>query len=99
MRTRAALIVILLITLTSANLRVVPQTLAGRQQRGPTVGRKLPEFKARDQFGRDQTLDSLMGRKGLVLLFVRSADWCPYCKEQLVQLQKAQSKFLQQGLK
>jgi hypothetical protein len=42
---------------------------------GPEVGRRIPAFEARDQNGTTQTLASLRGPKGLVLLFVRSADW------------------------
>ena len=42
---------------------------------GIPVGRKAPPFSARDQFGREQTLDSLKGPHGTVLLFFRSADW------------------------
>lgn len=39
------------------------------------VGQKAPAFSARDQFGREQNLDTLRGPKGTVLLFFRSADW------------------------
>jgi len=42
---------------------------------GLEVGRKAPAFSARDQFGREQTLETLKGPKGAVLLFFRSADW------------------------
>lgn len=42
---------------------------------GLGVGQKAPAFSARDEFGRVQTLDSLKGPKGTVLLFFRSADW------------------------
>jgi hypothetical protein len=42
---------------------------------GLTIGRKAPAFSARDQFGRPQTLETLKGPKGTVLLFFRSADW------------------------
>ena len=42
---------------------------------GLAVGQKAPAFSARDQFGREQTLASLKGPKGAVLLFFRSADW------------------------
>ena len=48
---------------------------AATAKTGPEVGTKIPAFQARDQYGRTQTFDSLKGRKGLVLLFVRSADW------------------------
>jgi hypothetical protein len=42
---------------------------------GLAVGQKAPAFSVHDQFGRVQTLDSLKGPKGTVLLFFRSADW------------------------
>ena len=42
---------------------------------GLAVGEKAPAFSVRDQFGRVQTLDSLKGMNGTVLLFFRSADW------------------------
>jgi hypothetical protein len=42
---------------------------------GLAVGEKAPAFSVRDQFGRVQTLDSLKGTNGTVLLFFRSADW------------------------
>ena len=42
---------------------------------GLAVGQKAPAFSAQDQFGHTQTLDSLKGPKGTVLLFFRSADW------------------------
>ena len=42
---------------------------------GLAVGQKAPAFSARDQFGRTQTLDTLKGPEGTVLLFFRSADW------------------------
>ena len=42
---------------------------------GLAVGRKAPAFTARDQFGREQSLDTLKGPKGTVILFFRSADW------------------------
>ena len=42
---------------------------------GLAVGQKAPAFSARDQFGRQQTLETLKGPKGTVLLFFRSADW------------------------
>jgi hypothetical protein len=42
---------------------------------GLEVGQKAPAFSVRDQFGRVQTLDTLRGKNGTVLLFFRSADW------------------------
>ena len=42
---------------------------------GPAVGEAVPDFRGVDQFGRTQTLASVMGRDGLMLVFFRSADW------------------------
>ncbi len=42
---------------------------------GLAVGQKAPAFSIRDQFGQVQTLDTLKGTNGTVLLFFRSADW------------------------
>ena len=42
---------------------------------GLAVGQKAPSFSLHDQFGRVQTLDTLKGTNGTVLLFFRSADW------------------------
>lgn len=42
---------------------------------GLAVGQKAPAFSARDQFGKMQTLETLKGAHGTVLLFFRSADW------------------------
>jgi peroxiredoxin len=80
------------------------QTQSQPQQASPSriglaVGAKAPSFSLRDQSGRAQTNQTLRGPKGTVLLFVRSADWCPYCKAQLVDLQRAHKRFEQQGLK
>lgn len=42
---------------------------------GPAVGDAIPGFKARDQSGHLRTFDDLKGPNGLMLVFVRSADW------------------------
>jgi hypothetical protein len=42
---------------------------------GPDVGEQVPAFSAADQDGRTQTLKSIMGSKGTMLVFFRSADW------------------------
>jgi hypothetical protein len=57
------------------------QTPARAQERidvsklGPQVGERVPDFSLRDQNGRTQTLRSVLGPKGGMLVFVRSADW------------------------
>ena len=52
-----------------------PSTARAQETAKRGVGMSAPAFHARDQFGKDQTLSSLMGPKGLVILFFRSADW------------------------
>ena len=42
---------------------------------GLQIGEKAPEFAATDQFGREQSNETLRGAEGTVLLFFRSADW------------------------
>jgi hypothetical protein len=42
---------------------------------GPKVGEKVPDFALTDQNGKEHSLQQLMGPKGLLLVFVRSADW------------------------
>ena len=42
---------------------------------GPAVGSAVPMFEAPDQNGRVQTLRSVAGPKGTLLVFFRSADW------------------------
>jgi hypothetical protein len=42
---------------------------------GPDVGQQVPAFSARDQEGRSQTLKSILGANGAMLVFFRSADW------------------------
>jgi hypothetical protein len=42
---------------------------------GPAIGAAIPGFSASDQNGRVQTLQSIAGPKGALLVFYRSADW------------------------
>lgn len=42
---------------------------------GPQVGATIPEFRGVDQNGREQTLETIVGPKGAMVVFFRSADW------------------------
>lgn len=42
---------------------------------GIAAGAKAPGFELPDQSGRKRSMASLMDRRGLVLVFFRSADW------------------------
>jgi hypothetical protein len=51
-------------------------TLYGQNTRtGPAVSQPVPDFSLRDQSGQTQTLKSVRGPKGTMLVFFRSADW------------------------
>lgn len=54
---------------------------------GPKVGVRAPDLGTLpDQTGRLRKLSDLAGKKGIVLVFYRSAGWCPYCQAQLMAL-------------
>jgi peroxiredoxin len=72
-------------------------SLLGREY-GPPVGAAVPDFELRDQFGKTHTLKSLIGPKGAVVLFFRSADWCAYCKSQIVELDRDQDNLRRLGI-
>ena len=42
---------------------------------GPQIGERVPDFNLQDQTGTSRTLKSIMGSKGAMLVFYRSADW------------------------
>jgi peroxiredoxin len=63
------------------------------------VGQAFPhELAAPDQTSKPQTLRALMGEKGLAVFFVRSADWCPFCKGQLVDVNRHLTRFRELGI-
>jgi peroxiredoxin len=62
------------------------------------VGGKAPGFTLPDQTGRSRTLASLQGRNGLLLVFVRSADWCIFCKAELVELEQQVKAYAARGI-
>ena len=42
---------------------------------GLEIGQQAPTFALPDEFGREQTNQTLKGTSGTVLVFFRSADW------------------------
>lgn len=57
-----------------ARMRPLPD-LDKNMKTGPAIGRTIPAFEVNDHMGCRQTFETLRGPKGLVLLFIRSADW------------------------
>jgi peroxiredoxin len=65
---------------------------------GPPVGAKFTNpLHLADSSGRLHTVDDLIGARGLTVVFVRSADWCPFCKRQLVELNQRATEFAALG--
>jgi peroxiredoxin len=65
---------------------------------GPEIGEQVPDFTLPDQAGQLWSLKDRMGRNGLMLVFSRSADWCPYCRNQLADLQNSLGRLKEQGV-
>jgi peroxiredoxin len=73
---------------------------ATAQELGPAIGTKAPDIGTlRDQRNTPRSLSSLMGDNGLVLFFVRSADWCPYCQAQMIELNSSLQAIARRGYK
>ncbi len=74
-----------------------PAALATPIDIGPPVGSTAPALHATDVAGKTVSLRSISGRKGVVLLFFRSAKWCPYCQKQLMEFRDAQAPLEARG--
>jgi peroxiredoxin len=85
------------IVVTKPDLRAQDASLPDVRTLGPQVGARVPDFVLRDQEQRERSLQSLMGARGLMLVFSRSADWCPYCKTQFAELESRRSQLEKSG--
>jgi peroxiredoxin len=71
---------------------------ASAEDLGPPVGIAAPDIGTRlDQTGKPRTLTDVMGKNGLVLMFFRSADWCPYCQAQLIDVNGGAAEIEKRG--
>ena len=64
---------------------------------GLKIGEKAPKITALNTKGEKQTIKALSASKGLILVFHRSADWCPFCKRHLIELNDYADKFTALG--
>ena len=76
---------------------LVPGIAVAAQPITPGVGAKVPRFAAVTDAGKPVGFDDIAGDKGLVLAFVRSAKWCPFCQQQMVDLQGAKAEIERRG--
>jgi peroxiredoxin len=64
---------------------------------GLKMGDKAPMITAVNTQGEKATIKELSLNKGLILVFNRSADWCPFCKRHLIELNQYADKFTELG--
>jgi cytochrome oxidase Cu insertion factor (SCO1/SenC/PrrC family) len=79
-QTRNALVLALAVLVIGVGEAREPQSAAVApkvdvESIGPRVGTALPDFTLRDQRGEPHSLKSLIGPKGALIVFFRSADW------------------------
>jgi cytochrome oxidase Cu insertion factor (SCO1/SenC/PrrC family) len=67
-------ILLILIAATSVSGQPAPPTIDVTKL-GPQAGERVADFRLQDQDGKVWTRDALMGPNGLMLVFLRSADW------------------------
>lgn len=64
---------------------------------GPAVGSPAVYGALQTSDGAAADMAALAGEKGTVIAFFRSADWCPFCKKQLKELEDAKAPLTEQG--
>jgi hypothetical protein len=70
-----ACVMLALGSLTGLSQTLPSRTAAELDKLGPQIGSRVPDFSLTDQNGRTQTLKSVLGSNGGMLVFFRSADW------------------------
>lgn len=74
----------------------VQQAEAQQAPEGLFIASKAPDFKAKDQSGKEIRLKELLKEGKVVLVFYRG-QWCPYCNKQLSRLQDSLSLIKEKG--
>jgi peroxiredoxin len=72
-------------------------SVALAQSYGPALGTQAPALHGQDQANAHRDFASLVGEEGLVLVFARSADWCPFCQRQLMDLDGVRAQIESRG--
>ena len=63
---------------------------------GLFIASKAPDFKAKDQNGKDIKLKDLLKKGKVVLIFYRG-EWCPYCNKELSRMQDSLQLIMDKG--
>ena len=64
---------------------------------GPTLGEQAPKISVLNTQEHAVNIKELSGEQGLIILFFRSADWCPFCKKHLIELNNHAEQFTKLG--
>lgn len=65
---------------------------------GPALGSLFPGVRATWQGRELNLLNEFAGPNGTIFIATRSAEWCPYCMKQMIQLQEHKSGFDDAGI-
>ena len=71
----AAILGTVLLQPSASAQQAAPRPKTDVSKLGPQAGQQVPDFSLKDQDGKTRNLESIMGPKGVMLVFVRSADW------------------------
>lgn len=64
---------------------------------GPPINAPAPTISAVNIDGSPANIAAMTGSEGVILTFVRSVDWCPFCKKQLIALNAAEAELWGSG--
>lgn len=99
MKTLFVALAVLVLAAAGAAAASSPVAETKSAELGPKVGATIPhDLSATDASGAARRFDTLVGEKGMALFFVRSVDWCPYCKAQTLSVDAARADFEKRGL-
>ena len=65
---------------------------------GPAIGSRFPGVNATWRGEEVRRLEGFAGPNGTVFVATRSADWCPYCMKQMIQLQEHKAAYDEAGI-
>ena len=74
---------LLLMAFLAASLQTTMQAAAPKEI---GIGERAPLFVLKDQNGSEFSLETMIKKGPVAVVFVRSVDWCVYCQLQTVQL-------------
>jgi peroxiredoxin len=77
---------------------LVPAGIAAAEQPGLKVGETAQDFTLASSAGGSLSLKTALAQGPVALIFVRSAEWCPFCRRQLADLQAARAEIEAAGV-